>query len=362
LIDPTNQLGGCDTIKCIGRGLYDFTDDGTLAQWLAEYPHSDDELTVNFMEATELPMGGIEVEIPSAYGEDPPQSNQDQKDQLSKLEDSIPSSIEIFNEELLGDKVHALAISADDISASKALYLEIDEAQDGELNAYLDEAAVANDLPPPIYFQRTLEDIQVGHELPILPSTPNDWYQGSANRVHVPQADWKGIDIAYLQKKLKNIKRGVKYTRLFWEIREVLTSSGIPPELTEYRILLLPGTRPLQQKGYRLDTSQSLEDLLAKIELLKRGRQLSAQYLEATQRRRKVAFDKRQKKRTLLPGMWVMVQDAHKLEFPAKFDALWIGPYVIKEVFPNNSIQLKTLDGVDFPTRTNGSRCKEYKV
>jgi hypothetical protein len=30
---------------------------------------------VNFMEATELPMGGIEAEIPSAYGEDPPQSN-----------------------------------------------------------------------------------------------------------------------------------------------------------------------------------------------------------------------------------------------------------------------------------------------
>jgi hypothetical protein len=141
-----------------------------------------------------------------------------------------------------------------------------------------------------------------------------------------------------------------------------LTSSGIPPELTEYRILLLPGTRPLQQKGYRLDTSQSLKDLLAKIELLKRRRQLSAQHLEATQRRRKVAFDKRQKKRTLLPGMWVMVQDARKLEFSAKFDALWTGPYVIKEVFPNNSIQLKTLDGIDFPTCTNGSRCKEYKV
>jgi hypothetical protein len=56
------------------------------------------------------------------------------------------------------------------------------------------------------------------------------------------------------------------------------------------------------------------------------------------------------------------VQDARKLEFPAKFDALWTGLYVIKEVFLNNSIQLKTLDGVDFPTRTNGSRCKEYKV
>jgi hypothetical protein len=128
LIDPTNQLGSCDTIKCIGPGLYDFTDDGTLAQWLAEYPHSNNELTIQFMEASELPIRGLEAEVPSTYGEDPPQSNQDQKDQLSKLEDSIPSSIEIFNEELFGDKIQALAISADDIPTSEALYLEIDEA------------------------------------------------------------------------------------------------------------------------------------------------------------------------------------------------------------------------------------------
>ena len=57
-----------------------------------------------------------------------------------------------------------------------------------------------------------------------------------------------------------------------------------------------------------------------------------------------------------------MVQDAQRLEFPVKFDALWTGSYVIKEVFSNNSVQLKTLDGLDFLTRTNGGRCKEYRV
>jgi hypothetical protein len=57
MIDPTNQLGSCDTIKCIGLGLYDFTDDGTLTQWLVEYPHSNNELMVQFMEANELSMG-----------------------------------------------------------------------------------------------------------------------------------------------------------------------------------------------------------------------------------------------------------------------------------------------------------------
>jgi hypothetical protein len=112
----------------------------------------------------------------------------------------------------------------------------------------------------------------------------------------------------------------------------------------------------------RLDDSTSLKDRLAWLESLNERRQLAAQHVEVTQRRRKVAFDKCQKIRKLLPDMWIMLQDAHKLEFPAKFDALWTGPYIIKEVFPNNSVQLKTLDGVDFPTRTNGSRCKEYKV
>ena len=57
-----------------------------------------------------------------------------------------------------------------------------------------------------------------------------------------------------------------------------------------------------------------------------------------------------------------MVQDLQKLEFLGKFDALWTNPYIIQEVFPNNSLQLKTLDGAEFPTLTNGSRCKEYNV
>jgi hypothetical protein len=76
MIDPTNQLGSCDTIKCIGPRLYDFNDDGALAQWLVEYPHSNDELTINFMEANELPIGEVEAEVPSTYCEDSPQPNQ----------------------------------------------------------------------------------------------------------------------------------------------------------------------------------------------------------------------------------------------------------------------------------------------
>ena len=55
-------------------------------------------------------------------------------------------------------------------------------------------------------------------------------------------------------------------------------------------------------------------------------------------------------------------QDARKLEFPTKFDAVWLGSYLVNEVFPNNSLQLETLNGELFLTRTSGSRCKQYRA
>ncbi len=88
-----------------------------------------------------------------------------------------------------------------------------------------------------------------------------------------------------------------------------------------------------------------MKDKLDQLEGLNEARQLSAQHIETMQRRCKVQFDKRHKSRTLVLGMLVMLQDARKLEFPGKFDALWLGPFIIKEVFPNNSIQLQNLDG-----------------
>ena len=57
---------------------------------------------------------------------------------------------------------------------------------------------------------------------------------------------------------------------------------------------------------------------------------MAAQNIEAIQRRRKLTFDKRHKKRALEPGMLVMIQDARKKDFLGKFDALWLGPYVVQ--------------------------------
>ena len=48
-----------------------------------------------------------------------------------------------------------------------------------------------------------------------------------------------------------------------------------------------------------------------------------------------------------------MIQDGRKLEFPGKFDAVWMDPYMVKEAFPKNSLQLETLNGESFPSRTS---------
>ena len=61
-------------------------------------------------------------------------------------------------------------------------------------------------------------------------------------------------------------------------------------------------------------------------------------------------------------GTWVLLHDDRKGHFPGKFEALWMGPYVVKEVFTNGLLQLETLQGDAFPNRVNGVRCKIYRV
>ena len=87
---------------------------------------------------------------------------------------------------------------------------------------------------------------------------------------------------------------------------------------------------------FPLTDNWSLKNMLTDLEELDERRQMTAQHIEAIQRQRKITFDKRHKKVALWPGMMVMIQDARKLEFPSKFDAVWMGPYLVREAFLNN--------------------------
>ena len=75
-----------------------------------------------------------------------------------------------------------------------------------------------------------------------------------------------------------------------------------------------------------LPVKQSFRNRLTDLEELDERRRIAAQHIEAIQRRKKIIFDKWNKKRALEPGMIVMTQNARKMDFPRKFDALWLGP------------------------------------
>ena len=54
------------------------------------------------------------------------------------------------------------------------------------------EEVIIDDLPPPLHFQRTSDGIQVGHDLPIYPLVPNDWYHGPTKTIDVRPSELEG--------------------------------------------------------------------------------------------------------------------------------------------------------------------------
>ena len=241
LLSPTISLEQdkeSTPIKCIGPGLYDFEDDGTLTNWLKEYPYSDDEpvmASVNFIEMINLPA----------------------------LEDDLPD----------------LATLVDDIVEQEAFYIEIDGTQLEDWDAIIPEEVLLNQLPPPLHFRTTSEGVQVGSELPIYPPVPNDWYHGPTRPTHARPADWKEIELGIFDGEVRTIKMGThlpdeevaKYRDLILEFSDVMAWSykdmkGIPPYIVQHTIPLVPNARPVRHKEKRLNPNMQL---VVKAELLK---------------------------------------------------------------------------------------------
>jgi hypothetical protein len=178
------------------------------------------------------------------------------------------------------------------------------------------------------------------------------------------------IIVRILRKTIRDNKRDwdTKLAAALWAYRTTfkVTTRQTPFALVYGIEAVLPIELEIPSLRIAIDSrwpvTESIRDRVLMLEGLSEARRLSAQHIETVQRRKKVAFDKCHKNRTLNPGTMVMLQDGKKLEFPGKFDAIWLGPYWIMEVYPNNTVQLATLDGTYFPTRTNGARCKLYQV
>ena len=179
-----------------------------------------------------------------------------------------------------------------------------------------------------------------------------------------------GILVSILWKTVLDSKRDwdVKLTAALWTY---ITTFKVTTRPTPFSLIFgIEATLPIEFEvealrvaiSSCLPVKQSLKNILTESEELDERRRTAAQHIEAIHRRRKIIFDKWNKRRALEPGMMVMIQDARNMDFPGKFDVLWLGPYVVKVVFPNNSLQLETLNGENFLWRTSGSRCKEFRM
>jgi hypothetical protein len=83
------------------------------------------------------------------------------------------------------------------------------------------------------------------------------------------------------------------------------------------------------------------------------------------QQRIKQVFDKKSKKEEFQVGDLVMKWDAPKQDKGkhGKFEALWIGPFKISEVFSNNTYRLQDLEGEEvFNCPVNGHFLKKCFV
>lgn len=158
--------------------------------------------------------------------------------------------------------------------------------------------------------------------------------------------------------------------KLSWALWACRTTFKVTTQATPFSLVYgLEATLPIEFEveslrvavESRLTDNQSLRNRQTTLEELNERRMMKTQHIEAIQRQRKITFDKRHKKRTLMLGMMVMVQDARRLDIPDKFDAVWLGPYLVRMAFPNNCLQLETLNGESFPTCTLESPCKGMK-
>ena len=142
-----------------------------------------------------------------------------------------------------------------------------------------DEEAIveAARLEEPLHFKTTSTGIMVGQDVKDYPKVPPDWYRNKNEQTHVSEADRKYVDVTTRNGKVRQMKVGSKleekeikeYNELVDEFSDTFVWSydelkGIPREMVEHRIPLIPGARPIRQNERRMNPQLQL---LVKAEL-----------------------------------------------------------------------------------------------
>ena len=122
-----------------------------------------------------------------------------------------------------------------------------------------------------LHFKTTSTYILVGHDVKDYPKVPPDWYRNTEEQTHVTEGDWKYIDVKLKSGKVRQMKMGSKlgeteikeYSKLIDEFNDTFAWSydelkGIPREMVEHRIPLIPGAKPVRQKERRMNPQLQL--------------------------------------------------------------------------------------------------------
>ena len=62
----------------------------------------------------------------------------------------------------------------------------------------------------------------------------------------------------------------------------------------------------------------------------------------------------------LKEGDWVLVYDSRHKKFKGKLHTRWLGPFKVKTIYENGSLDLLTIKDEPLETRINGSRVKLF--
>jgi hypothetical protein len=118
--------------------------------------------------------------------------------------------------------------------------LEIDGTQVEDLDTIMTEEII---LPSLLHFNQTSYGLQVGPNISIYSSVPNNWYYGPTNHIHVIKNDWVKVLVHCEDEEPKYVKfdsqlneeKLRKYKALVMEYRDIFVWSykdlkGIPPK------------------------------------------------------------------------------------------------------------------------------------
>jgi len=128
---------------------------------------------------------------------------------------------------------------------------------------------------------------------------------------------------------------------------------GIELEMESHRVM---ATRNAERSGDPEIRLLALEDL-------EEARMVALSQIKEVQARRK--WDHDQKLPTehgIKEGGLVLLYDSRYRIFPGKFHTRWMGPYRVKQIFQNGSIQLEDLQGKELDTRVNKNRVRKYET